>query len=64
MYEDNDVSNRHMTWWRRAWWIGIDNGSSMRTARGRRRVLRAARRPNRLAMETGSETLHVLPKSE
>ena len=33
-----------MTWWRKAWWIRIDDGSSMRSARGRRRVWRAARR--------------------
>ena len=42
--EDSDVSNRHMTWWRKAWWIRIDDGSNMRSARGRRRVWRAARR--------------------
>ena len=42
--EGKDVSNRHMTWWRRAWWIQIDHGSSIRGARGRRRVWRAARR--------------------
>ena len=42
--EDSDVSNRHMTWLRKAWWIQIDDGSSMRSARGRRRVWRAARR--------------------
>ena len=42
--EDSDVSNRHVTWWRKAWWIRIDDGSSMRSARGRRRVWRAARR--------------------
>ena len=42
--ENSDVSNRHMTWWRKAWWIRIDDGSSMRSARGRRRVWRAARR--------------------
>ena len=44
MHEDNDVSNRHMTWWRKAWWIRIDDGSSMRSARGRRRIWRAATR--------------------
>ena len=38
-YEDKDVSNRHMTWW-----IRIDDGSSMRSAGGRRRVWREARR--------------------
>ena len=42
-YEDNDVSNRHMARWKRSW-IRIDVGSSMRSARGRRRVWRAARR--------------------
>ena len=44
MHEENDVSNRHMTWWRNAWWIRVDSGPHMRTARGRRRVWRAARR--------------------
>ena len=44
MYEDNDVSNRHMTWWKRAWWMRIDDGSSTRSPRGRRRVWRAAKR--------------------
>ena len=41
MHEDNDVPNRYMTWWKRACWMRIDDGSSMR---GRRRVWRAARR--------------------
>ena len=44
MHKENDVSNRHMTWWRNAWWIRVDSGPHMRTARGRRRVWRAARR--------------------
>ena len=44
MCEDSDVSNRHVMWWRKAWWIRIDDGSSMRSARGRRRVWRAAKR--------------------
>ena len=44
MHEENDVSNRHMAWWKNAWWIRIDSGPHMRTARGRRRVWRAARR--------------------
>ena len=43
-FEDKNASNRHMTWWKRAWWIRFDDGSSMRSARGRRRVWRAARR--------------------
>ena len=42
--EEHDVSNRHMTWWRNAWWIRVDSGPHMRTARGRRRIWRAARR--------------------
>ena len=42
--EEHDVSNRHMTWWSNAWWIRVDSGPHMRTARGRRRVWRAARR--------------------
>ena len=44
MNEEDDVSNRHMTWWRKAWWIRMDNGSHLRTARGRRRTWRAATR--------------------
>ena len=44
MHEESDVSNRHMTWWRNAWWIRMDGGPHMRTARGRRRIWRAARR--------------------
>ena len=42
MHEENDVSNRHMTWWRDAWWVRMDNGPHLRTARGRRRVWRAS----------------------
>ena len=42
--EECHVSNRHMTWWHNAWWIRVDNGPHMRSARGRRRVWRAARR--------------------
>ena len=44
MQRENEVSNRHMTWWRNAWWIRVNNGPHMRTARGRRRTWRAARR--------------------
>ena len=51
-YEDNDVSNRHMTRWKKTWWMRSDDGSSMRSAKGRRRVWRLGKRPNRLAMET------------
>ena len=44
VHEDIDVLNRHMTWWRNAWWIRVDNGPHMRSARGRRRTWRAARK--------------------
>ena len=44
MHEENDVSNRHVTWWKNAWWIRVNSGPQMRTARGRRRIWRAARR--------------------
>ena len=30
MHEENDVSN--------AWWVRVDNGPNLRTARGRRRA--------------------------
>ena len=33
-----------MTWWKNAWWIRVDSGPHMRTARGRQRIWRAARR--------------------
>ena len=64
-YEDHDVSKRHMTWWKRAWWIRIGDRSSMRSARGRRRIWRAARdRSNRLAAETGLARPSVKPKRQ
>ena len=44
MHEENDVSKRHVTWWKNAWWIRMDGGPHMRTARGRRRTWRAATR--------------------
>ena len=44
MHEESDVSKRHMTWWKNAWWIRMDSGPHMRAARGRRRIWRAARR--------------------
>ena len=34
--EDIEVSNRHMTCWKRARWIRIDDESSMRSTNGRR----------------------------
>ena len=44
LHEESDVSNRHMTWWKNAWWIRVDSGPNLRTARSRRRIWRAARR--------------------
>ena len=49
--QENHVSNRHMTWWRDAWWVRM-NGPHLRTARGRRRVWRAATRAARETRET------------
>ena len=43
LHEECHVSNRHMTWWHIAWWVRVDNGPHMRSARGRRRTWRAAR---------------------
>ena len=37
------MSNRHMTRWQNAWWVRVNNGPHMRSARGRRRIWRAAR---------------------
>ena len=53
MQEERDVSNGHMTWWRDAWWVRMDNGPHLRTARGRRKVWRAATRAARETRETG-----------
>ena len=47
MQEKNHVSNRHMTWWQKSWWVRIDNGPHLRTARGRRQAWRAATRAAR-----------------
>ena len=44
LHEESHVSNRHMTWWQNAWWVRVNNGPHMRTARDRRRVWRAATR--------------------
>ena len=43
VHDECHVSNRHMTWWHNAWWIRVENGPHMRSARGRRRTWRAAR---------------------
>ena len=42
LHEESHVSDRHMMWWRNAWWIRIDSGPHLRTARDRRRAWRAA----------------------
>ena len=36
MHEESHVSNRHMTWWQNAWWVRVNNGPHLRTARDRR----------------------------
>ena len=38
LHEESHVSNRHMTWWRNAWWVRVNNGPHLQTARDRRRV--------------------------
>ena len=35
------------TWWQKSWWVRIDNGPHLRTARGRRQAWRAATRAAR-----------------
>ena len=44
MNASHEVPKRYMTWWRGAWWIWINDGSSMHSAKGRRRIWRAAKR--------------------
>ena len=51
MSEYKEVSNGHMTWWQQGW-IRADNGPHLRTARGRRRVWRAATGAAREMRET------------
>ena len=43
VHDECHVSNRYMTWWHNAWWIRVDNGAHMRSAKGRRRTWRAVR---------------------
>ena len=43
LHEESHASDRYMTWWRNAWWVRVNNGPHMRTARGRRKIWRAAR---------------------
>ena len=53
LYEECHVSNRHMTWWHNAWWVRVNNGPHLRTARDRRKVWRAATRAAQEVRETG-----------
>ena len=43
LHDGCHVSNTHTTWWQNAWWIRVDNGPHMRSARERRRTWRAVR---------------------
>ena len=52
--QENDVLNRHMTWWRDVWCACMDNIEHLRTVRGRRRVWRVATRALRETRETES----------
>ena len=47
LHEESHVLNRHMTWWRNAWWVRVNNGPHLQTARDRRRVWLAATRAAR-----------------
>ena len=49
MYEDNDVSSRHTTWWKTSWWIRIEDGSSLGAESGKQ----PGERLKKPAMETG-----------
>ena len=76
LHEGSHVSDRHMTWWRNAWWVRVNNGPHLQTARDRRRVWRAATRAAQEVRDTGkvpggerekweqgkteSNTLHVI----
>ena len=42
MHEEDDVSNRHMTWWKNAWWIRVDGGPHTHADGARRAARRAA----------------------
>ena len=53
MHEESHVSNRHMTWWQNSWWVRVNNGPHLRTARDRRKVWRAATRAAQEVRETG-----------
>ena len=53
MHGESHVSNRHMMWWQNAWWVRVNDGPHLRTARDRRRVWRAATRAAQEVRETG-----------
>ena len=53
VHEESHVSNRHMTWWQNAWWVRVNHGPHLRTARNRRKVWRAAARAAQEVRETG-----------
>ena len=53
LHEESHVSNRHMIWWHNAWWVRVNNGPHLQTARDRRRVWRAATRAAQEVRETG-----------
>ena len=53
LQEESHVSNRHMTWWHNAWWVRVNNGPHLRTARDRRRVWRAATKAAQEVRDTG-----------
>ena len=53
MHEEGHVSNRHMIWWQNAWWVRVNSGPFLRTARDRRKVWRAATRAAQEVRETG-----------
>ena len=54
VHDESHVSNRHMTWWQNAWWVRVNNGPHLRTARDRRKVWRAAARAAQEVRETGT----------
>ena len=49
LHEESHVLNRHLTWWQNAWWVRVNSGPHMRTAKGRRGIWRAARQAAELA---------------
>ena len=65
--KNNDVSNRHMTWWRNAWWIRDgQTDPHMRTAPEAvdESGEQPEEQPNRLVTMKGSKRPRVLPKRQ